>query len=94
MRRESDETPLDYRCSCEPAGIRSGSFTDARSEMENCDICANDAFRSSWQETGVTPTAFEPPKAAPASTGSPAGSDQDALVQAITDRVMEALNKR
>ena len=30
-------------------------FTDARLEpgMENCDICANDVFRDSWQTSGV-----------------------------------------
>lgn len=67
-------------------------FSDARSEMENCDICANDAFRSSWQETGVGPKAFEPPKMAPSPAG--AAPDQEALVQAITDRVMEALKSR
>lgn len=75
--------------------------------MENCDICANDVFRSSWANTGVEPKAFEPPppmraakaeapaaKPAPVSStnGSPkAPLDQDALVKMITDQVMAAL---
>ena len=34
---------------------------DPRTEMKNCDICANDVFRESWKETGVAPAAFAPP---------------------------------
>ncbi|MFZ5831508.1 MAG: class II aldolase/adducin family protein [Planctomycetota bacterium] len=84
-------------------------FKDARTEMKNCDICANDVFRASWQDTGVAPVAFQPPSyggaspapaanpsaggngAAPAAGANPA--DQEALVQAITDRVMEMLSR-
>jgi L-fuculose-phosphate aldolase len=76
-------------------------FSDARSEMENCDICANDAFRSSWQATGVSPQAFEVPKSDRSTPSGGNGSataaaapDQEALVQAITDRVMESLKNR
>jgi L-fuculose-phosphate aldolase len=79
-------------------------FTDARLApgMENCDICGNDIFRSTWKETGVERRAFDPPPpmgktaaAAPSTngatlTGTP---DQEALVQAITERVMAALAK-
>jgi L-fuculose-phosphate aldolase len=84
-------------------------FQDPRAGMKNCELCANDAFRESWKETGVEPTAFQPPKfregacqsppaaspngtavAVPAQRGSP---DQEALIQAITDRVMEMLKK-
>ena len=66
-------------------------------EFENCDICANDVFRNSWQETGVSRTAFDAPPAMPSGeTASPAkqegsGMDQEALVQAITDQVMKRL---
>ncbi len=79
-------------------------YKDARLApgMENCDICANDVFRDSWTSTGVERRAFEAPpamgpkaKAAGASSGSstPAGmSDQEALVQMITERVMAALS--
>jgi L-fuculose-phosphate aldolase len=85
-------------------------FKDPRSEMQNCDICANDVFRASWQATGVSPQAFQPPRfcgkpsAAADSNGAgatasaalppPAGAstpEQEALIQAITDRVMAAL---
>ncbi len=85
-------------------------FHDPRSDMKNCDICANDVFRESWKETGVSPAAFQPPtfgngtssESAPTSAAAtaasshrpPATTDQEALVQAITDRVMDALNGR
>ena len=75
-------------------------YSDARLApgMENCDICANDVFRESWQATGVERRAFDPPppivKQAAESTAAPAPGanvDQEALVQAITDRVLAAL---
>ncbi len=79
-------------------------FPDPRTEMQNCDICANDVFRDSWKQTGVEQQAFQPPKfhGAPASAAPPAGSngsagatpDQEALIQAITDRVMATLQGR
>jgi L-fuculose-phosphate aldolase len=68
-------------------------FTDPRAEMKNCDICANDVFRSSWKDTGVTPAAFPPPVKA-GNGAAPAAADQEALIQAITDRVMATLGKR
>ena len=76
-------------------------FKDPRSEMKNCDICANDVFRESWKSTGVQPVAFPPPAsgtqgngngstAAARSHGTP---DQEALIQAITDRVLASLKQ-
>jgi L-fuculose-phosphate aldolase len=84
---------------------------DPRTEMKNCELCGNDVFRESWKQTGVCPTAFQPPKAggdksssalSAFSNGSaPVASaigklhgniDQEALIQAITDRVMQMLN--
>jgi L-fuculose-phosphate aldolase len=68
--------------------------------MENCDICANDLFRSTWKETGVGQRAFDAPppmgpKAKPAATnGSASASDVEALVQTITDRVLAELSKQ
>jgi L-fuculose-phosphate aldolase len=75
------------------------NFKDPRVELANCELCANDIFRESWKETGVGHRAFQPPtfrrgeeKAASAcSTAS--SSSQESLIQAITDRVLEALNK-
>ncbi len=77
-------------------------FTDARLHpgMENCDICANDVFRDSWQATGVERKAFDAPPPAsritPGSSGSaaatataPAGQEQ--LVKMITEQVLAAL---
>jgi L-fuculose-phosphate aldolase len=73
-------------------------FTDPRNEVKNCDICANDIFRDSWKDAGVTQTAFTPPsfKGNGASGGPSTGSsaDQESLIQAITERVMAELGKR
>jgi L-fuculose-phosphate aldolase len=86
-------------------------YKDPRNEMKNCDICANDVFRSSWKETGLQPKAFQPPQfagntssdgstpangsASPTIAKAPASTpDQEALIQAITDRVMAMLNSK
>lgn len=87
-------------------------FSDPRldPEMKDCDICANDMFRSSWSQVGVAPRAFEPPPAMGRSNGSGAAkvvraatangqppaipNDQEALVQMITDRVLAALTQK
>lgn len=51
-------------------------FHDPRTELQNCDICANDVFRESWKEAGVEPLAFSPPHyrsgcpVSPATSGS------------------------
>jgi L-fuculose-phosphate aldolase len=82
-------------------------FSDPRAGMTNCDICANDVFRESWKAAGVEPHAFQPPSfpggkspAPPAGSSGPAlacgrgaaaAPDQEALIRAITDRVMAAL---
>ena len=72
---------------------------DPRINMQNCELCANDVFRDSWKQTGVGHRAFSPPtfKSGSETSGSTPGvspADQEALVKAITDRVMEALNQR
>jgi L-fuculose-phosphate aldolase len=64
-------------------------FTDPRNEMKNCDICANDVFRESWKDAGVVQSAFAPP-----SYKGNGASDQEALIQAITERVMAELGKK
>jgi len=74
-------------------------YTDPRLEMKNCDICANDAFRESWKSAGVAPRAFQAPAYGAASegnstAGAAAPADQEALIQAITDRVMTMLEKQ
>jgi L-fuculose-phosphate aldolase len=70
-------------------------FADPRNELKNCDICANDVFRESWQQAGVQQQAFQPPSypAPAAGNGKPALPDGDVeqLVQQITDRVMAQL---
>lgn len=72
-------------------------WTDARMApgMENCDICANDVFRSTWEQAGVERKAFEaPPPARPAAVKPAAAAepDQEALIRAITERVVAALS--
>jgi L-fuculose-phosphate aldolase len=71
-------------------------FTDARLQpgMENCDICANDVFRDSWAKAGVERKAFDaPPPANGKAAPSAPSNDQEALIQAITERVLAALKK-
>jgi L-fuculose-phosphate aldolase len=66
-------------------------FSDPRTtkEYENCDICANDIFRDSWDASGVAPRAFAPPGAQTRTTQiSNPSIDEEAIVQAITERVM------
>ncbi|MCB9873080.1 MAG: class II aldolase/adducin family protein, partial [Planctomycetaceae bacterium] len=68
-------------------------------EYEDCDICANDIFRESWKDSGVERRAFEAPPAMGPKRGSssPAASNdasQEALIKAITDRVVAELAKR
>jgi L-fuculose-phosphate aldolase len=73
-------------------------FADPRNtlEYENCDVCANDIFRNSWKETGVERHAFAAPPPMPANETPAAnlnGVDQEALIRAITDRVLVELAK-
>ncbi len=70
-------------------------FQDPRAEMKNCELCANDVFRDSWKESGVEQKAFQPPVYHPESkqAGAAGSADQEALVQAITERVMAALQQ-
>ena len=71
-------------------------YTDPRNtaEYKNCDVCANDIFRHSWKDAGAERQAFNPaPPAGPNPAAAPTTDDQEALIQAITDRVMEALTR-
>ena len=73
-----------------------GGFSDPRNtkEYEDCDICANDIFRESWKDAGVERRAFDaPPVASAAASGHDGEVDQEALVKAITDRVMQELSQ-
>ncbi|MBM4001916.1 MAG: class II aldolase/adducin family protein [Planctomycetes bacterium] len=74
-------------------------FSDPRNtaEYKDCDICANDIFRESWQSSGVSRKAFEAPppmgaKAQPASPAAGSGDEQEQLIQLITQRVLAALS--
>ncbi|MDD3470051.1 MAG: class II aldolase/adducin family protein [Thermoguttaceae bacterium] len=80
--------------------------TDPRSSLQNCDLCANDVFRDSWKDSGVGHYAFQPSSCSDDSVGAnivdpdPAAHamgetpEVEALVKAITDRVMDALKKQ
>jgi L-fuculose-phosphate aldolase len=78
-------------------------FSDPRNtpEYKDCDICANDIFRESWQSSGVSRKAFDapPPMGAKAQAAAPkaaadtsSGDDQEKLIQLITERVLAALS--
>lgn len=73
-------------------------FDDPRlkKEFEDCDICANDIFRESWQAAGVERRGFPAPPpmrdGAPSNQDASAG-DQEALIRNITDQVLAALQK-
>lgn len=65
-------------------------------EYKDCDICANDIFRDSWQASGVSRQAFDPPPAMkPSAAAASQGGEvnAEALVKAITERVMAELSK-
>jgi L-fuculose-phosphate aldolase len=73
-------------------------FTDPRLDkgMENCDICANDVFRSSWNATGVDRKAFDAPPPMGAEPGTAVrstspGLDQEQLVKIVTEQVCKQL---
>jgi len=75
---------------------RSWGFPDARAEEEDCQLCANPVFRDTWSEAGVTRRAFPDPLAtqqAQAPQTAPA-DPREALVDTITQRVLEALGKK
>ena len=64
-------------------------------EYKDCDICANDIFRESWQETGVERKAFPaPPAMGGGKKAAPSAGNQEALIQEITSRVMAALQSQ
>lgn len=86
-------------------------FADPRNtpEYENCDVCANDIFRDSWQAAGVDRRAFpaatpgRPGNGSPANgssangnapSASPAGHiDEEQLVKLISAEVMRQLKE-
>lgn len=73
-------------------------FADPRNteEYKNCDVCANDIFRESWQEAGVERRAFDAPPPAPSvsptqKAATAGGIDEEKLVQLITAEVIRQL---
>jgi L-fuculose-phosphate aldolase len=75
-------------------------FSDPRTteEYKDCDICANDIFRESWQSAGVSRKAFPAPDPigpAGGGNGNAGGNiDKEQLVQTITELVMKELSAR
>ncbi|MEY4567537.1 MAG: Methylthioribulose-phosphate dehydratase [Planctomycetota bacterium] len=80
-------------------------FADPRNtqEYKNCDICANDIFRDSWDGSGVERRAFPaPPSMGPNATSASSAStsavasasaalNEERLIQLITEQVMKQL---
>ncbi len=72
-------------------------FADPRNteEYKNCDVCANDIFRDSWQEAGVERRAFDAPPPAPSvspvQNANAGGINEEKLVQLITAEVIRQL---
>jgi len=77
-------------------------YKDPRVELQNCELCANDVFRDSWKQSGVDQQVFHPPRFRDGSYAGPStqpngdgkashDDDREGLIQAITDRVMQAL---
>ena len=68
-------------------------FEDPRNtaDYENCDVCANSIFKDSWAEADVEQRAIPPvpPSEPTRTTGGEV--NQEALIQAITERVMAEL---
>jgi L-fuculose-phosphate aldolase len=71
-------------------------YADPRNteDYKNCDICANDIFRESWKDAGVERKAFAPPPDSREAAAQAAHVDQEALIQEITNRVLESLAKK
>jgi L-fuculose-phosphate aldolase len=78
---------------------------DVRLELglENCDLCGNSLFREGYNESfKPRPNAFVPEKlqraveqaACQMPSGDGGGSDFEAMVQAITDQVMRAVERQ
>lgn len=67
-------------------------------QYKDCDICANDIFRDSWEDSHVQRRAFGAPEPMGPNANKPAASsgasDQEALIQMITSRVMAELSKQ
>ncbi|MHC2070618.1 class II aldolase/adducin family protein [Bremerella sp. T1] len=69
-------------------------------EYKDCDICANDIFRDSWEDSQVQRRAFGAPEPMgpnakkPAAATTSGSSDQEALIQMITQRVVAELSKQ
>lgn len=90
---------LDHQQSRELLDLKDKwGFTDPRltKEFENCDICANDIFRESWADSGVSRKAFDAPPpmqpaAKPQASSASQNVDEDRLVALITEQVMNQL---
>lgn len=68
-------------------------FDDPRFHNEDCDLCGNSAFREGYKERLPVQKAFEQPPSYPGylQSGEQTSSNQEELVQMITDQVLKAL---
>ena len=72
-------------------------FDDPRFHNENCDLCGNSAFREGYSEQIPVQRAFETAPGYPGYLQTPSDVTEpaslEALVQTVTDRVMEAMGQ-
>ena len=68
-------------------------FADPRNtdSYKNCDVCANDIFRDSWEAAGVERRAFDAPPTAPGDSGASQTPSEEQLVKLISAEVMRQL---
>ena len=77
-------------------------MSDARTDDEELRHLRQRRFRESWKDTGVAQDGLQPPElqgqrfrqCKPAPAAGKAGPEQEALIQAITERVLAELSKR
>lgn len=70
-------------------------FTDPRNTeaYKNCDVCANDIFRESWQAAGVQRRAFDAPPPADSKATEEKSLDEERLVKLITAEVLRQMQQ-
>lgn len=70
-------------------------FTDPRNTeaYKNCDVCANDIFRESWQAAGVQRRAFDAPPSAESKAAEEKSLDEERLVKLITAEVLRQMQQ-
>ncbi len=89
---------LDERESTELLDLKQKlGFDDPRFHVEDCDLCSNSAFRDGYKEQMPQQRAFDAAPKYPgylqAKSTKPSSVDTEAVVQAITEQVMAAMQR-